>query len=82
MVHELKASQLHTRHKRDPFFYYTHGRSQVAFVATGDSKADVLAQIFDPAIPLEQSLPSARVRQRGTELPTWFVDAGAASKIL
>ena len=55
---------------------------QVAFVATGESKADALASIFDPALPFEASLPSARVRQGGgAEAPTWFVDEPAARLI-
>jgi 6-phosphogluconolactonase len=49
----------------------------VAFVATGASKADAIKSVFDSSIPLDQSLPSARIRQRNTELPVWFVDTAA-----
>jgi 6-phosphogluconolactonase/glucosamine-6-phosphate isomerase/deaminase len=55
-------------------------RAQVAFVATGESKAPVLRHIFDGSVPFEESLPSARIRQRDTELPTWFVDTPAAAQ--
>jgi 6-phosphogluconolactonase/glucosamine-6-phosphate isomerase/deaminase len=52
----------------------------------GASKADVLAQVFDASVPLQQSLPSARIRQRAAggaagEPPTWFTDAAAAEKL-
>lgn len=48
-------------------------------MATGESKAPVLKQVFDASIPLGESLPSARVRQRDTEPPTWFADPPAVA---
>ena len=55
--------------------------SRVAFVATGEGKAPMLKQIFDASIPHEASLPSARIRQSDSQLPSWFVDLPAASQL-
>ena len=55
---------------------------QVAFVATGESKAPILQQVFDAAVPLHPALPSARVRQGGgSQLPTGFTDAAAVAAL-
>ena len=55
---------------------------QVAFVATGESKAPILQQVFDAAVPLHLALPSARVRQGGgSQLPTWFTDEAAVAAL-
>ena len=54
--------------------------TQVAFVATGASKAEALARNFDAGVPAEERLPCARVRQAdGDGAPTWFVDVAAAA---
>lgn len=76
------AAMLHcTIHRSRRLSLCTHSFAQVAFVATGESKAPVLRHIFDASVPFEDSLPSARIRQRDTELPTWFVDTPAASQL-
>jgi len=54
----------------------------VAFVALGEGKASIVQQVFDTTIPLNEQLPSARIRQaHGTQLPTWFMDTAACSKL-
>jgi 6-phosphogluconolactonase/glucosamine-6-phosphate isomerase/deaminase len=56
--------------------------SRVAFVALGEGKATILASVFDPEVAEDDRLPAARVRQAGgKELPTWFVDPPAVSKL-
>jgi 6-phosphogluconolactonase/glucosamine-6-phosphate isomerase/deaminase len=56
--------------------------SRVAFVALGEGKAAILASVFDPEVAEDDRLPAARVRQAGgKELPTWFVDPPAVSKL-
>lgn len=53
-----------------------------AFVACGEGKAAVVKQIFDSAVPADESLPAARVRQAGgAQLPTWFMDVPACSQL-
>jgi len=52
---------------------------QVAFVATGESKAAILQQVFDASVPPSEALPAARVRQSDTQLPTWFTDLPAVA---
>ncbi len=56
--------------------------ANVAFVALGEGKAGVVKEIFDESVAPDARLPAARVRQSGgKELPTWFMDAPACSKI-
>lgn len=63
---------------------------QVAFVATGESKAAALASVLSAPPPAETALaapaappplPSALVRQADIKPPTWFVDAAAVSAL-
>jgi 6-phosphogluconolactonase len=55
---------------------------RVAFVATGEGKAAVIAHIFDDGVAPDARLPAARVRQAGGhQPPTWFVDGPACSKL-
>ncbi|KAJ3101670.1 6-phosphogluconolactonase [Phlyctochytrium planicorne] len=49
--------------------------TEVIFVSTGDSKADVLHRILD----LDEVLPSQRVRPKSPVI--WIVDEGAASQL-
>jgi 6-phosphogluconolactonase len=53
----------------------------VAFVALGEGKAGILAQVMDGAVAAEAALPAARVRQARSKAPTWFTDAAACSKL-
>ncbi|KAF9454915.1 6-phosphogluconolactonase [Macrolepiota fuliginosa MF-IS2] len=52
--------------------------ARVAFVATGDSKQDVLKQVLDQP---ELGLPSARVRPNYPGQLYWFVDDAASGKV-
>ncbi|KAL3895195.1 MAG: hypothetical protein SGCHY_004849, partial [Lobulomycetales sp.] len=49
----------------------------VAFIATGAGKADVLERILEQQ---DQSLPAARVKPLGSEV-VWFLDEPAAAKL-
>lgn len=51
----------------------------VAFVATGESKQDVLAEIMDD--PSKRSLPASRVRPVNNGQLFWFVDNAASTKV-
>jgi 6-phosphogluconolactonase len=53
--------------------------SSVAFVATGESKQDVLAEIMDN--PAKRSLPASRVRPVSHGKLHWFVDDAASAKV-
>ncbi|KAF9785810.1 hypothetical protein BJ322DRAFT_743041 [Thelephora terrestris] len=53
--------------------------SRVAFVATGESKQDVLAEIMDD--PARTSLPASRVRPTSHGNLYWFVDDAASAKV-
>ncbi|KAF9651968.1 nagb/rpia/CoA transferase-like protein [Thelephora ganbajun] len=53
--------------------------SRVAFVATGESKQDVLAEIMDD--PAKTSLPASRVRPTHHGKLYWFVDDAASAKV-
>jgi len=52
--------------------------SKVAFVATGESKQTVLAEIMDD--PAKNSLPASRVQPAHGQL-YWFVDDAASAKV-
>lgn len=52
--------------------------SKVAFVATGESKDDILAEIMDD--PATHSLPASRVKLTNGQL-FWFVDDAASAKV-
>jgi len=51
----------------------------VVFVATGESKQDVLAEIMDD--PAKNSLPASRVRPANNGQLFWFVDDAASAKV-
>ena len=53
--------------------------SKVAFVATGEGKQDVLAEIMDD--PAKNSLPASRVRPAPHGQLYWFVDDAASAKV-
>jgi len=53
--------------------------SRVAFVATGESKQDVLAEIMDD--PARTSLPASRVQPTNHGKLYWFVDDAASAKV-
>ena len=53
--------------------------SKVAFVATGEGKQDVLAEIMDD--PAKTSLPASRVRPAPHGQLYWFVDDAASAKV-
>jgi 6-phosphogluconolactonase len=52
--------------------------ARVAFVATGDSKQDVLKTVLDNP---EEGLPASRVRPRQPGQVYWFVDDAASAKV-
>jgi 6-phosphogluconolactonase len=52
--------------------------SRVAFVATGEGKANTLAKVLDNP---EEGLPASRVRPRGPGCLYWFVDDAASAKV-
>lgn len=53
--------------------------SRVAFVATGESKQDILAEIMDD--PARTSLPASRVQPSNHGKLYWFVDDAASAKV-
>ena len=53
--------------------------SKVAFVATGEGKQDILAEIMDD--PAKNSLPASRVRPTQHGQLYWFVDDAASAKV-
>lgn len=53
--------------------------SLVAFVATGGSKQDILAEIIDN--PAHLSLPASRVQPAASGQVYWFVDDAASAKV-
>jgi len=53
--------------------------SKVAFVATGEGKQDILAEIMDD--PAKTSLPASRVRPAPHGHLYWFVDDAASAKV-
>jgi len=53
--------------------------SKVAFVATGEGKQDILAEIMDA--PAKNSLPASRVRPAPHGQLYWFVDDAASAKV-
>ena len=53
--------------------------NKVAFVAAGESKQDVLAEIMDD--PARNSLPASRVRPTNHGKLYWFVDDAASAKV-
>jgi 6-phosphogluconolactonase len=53
--------------------------ANVAFVANGEGKAEMLAKVFGPELPLGE-LPSQSARPRHGHL-VWFADRPAASKL-
>ena len=53
--------------------------SKVAFVATGEGKQDVLAEIMDD--PAKNSLPASRVQPTQHGQLYWFVDDAASAKV-
>jgi len=53
--------------------------SKVAFVATGEGKQDMLAEIMDD--PARNSLPASRVRPAPHGQLYWFVDDAASAKV-
>lgn len=53
--------------------------NRVAFVATGESKQDILAEIMDE--PAKTSLPGSRVQLANNGQLYWFVDDAASAKV-
>jgi len=53
--------------------------SKVAFVATGEGKQDILAEIMDD--PAKTSLPASRVQLAPHGQLYWFVDDAASAKV-
>lgn len=53
--------------------------SKVAFVATGEGKQDILAEIMDD--PARNSLPASRVQPTQHGQLYWFVDDAASAKV-
>lgn len=51
--------------------------AKVAFVASGEAKQDILAQVLDRP---EDGLPSSRVRPKSPGVVYWFVDDAASAK--
>lgn len=66
--------------KRITFTYpVINHASRVAFVATGESKQDVLSEIVDN--PARNSLPASRVQPTHHGQLYWFVDDAASAKV-
>lgn len=53
--------------------------NKIAFVATGESKQDVLAEIMDN--PADHSFPASRVHPANNGQLFWFVDNAASAKV-
>lgn len=52
--------------------------ARIAFIATGEAKADVLHTVLDKP---EEGLPSSRVRPGAPSQVYWFVDEEASAKV-
>jgi len=51
---------------------------KIAFVAAGESKQDVLAQVLDKP---EEGLPCSRIKPKSPGVVYWFVDDAASAKV-